>query len=107
MFAPPLETQPIIAGPRDACVAGLQPHAGARAGADARSAARVRSSFRAARRGAARRAAAGQADAASVFTDASTSSTWPFTDTFGQCLRTLPSAPISTVERMIPFEVLP
>lgn len=95
MFAPPLKTQPIIAGARDACVARRQQRANVCGRADAE----ILGS-RAGR-------AAGQADAASSFTDASTSSTWPFTDTFGQCLRTLPSAPISTVERMIPFEVLP
>ena len=36
-----------------------------------------------------------------------TASTCPFTFTFGKRLMTLPSGPISTVERMIPIDFLP
>lgn len=42
-----------------------------------------------------------------ALTASRTAATWPFTLTFGQCWTTLPSLPISTVERMIPFIFLP
>ena len=43
----------------------------------------------------------------SCLTASTTSSTWPFTLTFGQCWATLPALSITTVERMMPFIFLP
>lgn len=44
---------------------------------------------------------------ASASIASSTWATWPFTLTLGQCFATLPSLPIRTVERMMPFIFLP
>src|SRR5262245_39463613 len=43
----------------------------------------------------------------SALTASTTASTWPLTVTLGQCCLTLPSLPMSTVERMMPFIFLP